>query len=286
MRPSGSNATAFTARIMEAQHLLGDVARAATSGSPTCRSCRTPPRLPSAETASARTGPPWPRSCACGRRGKRAAASSEQQARCRSGVMPAPSRARGCARACRSSRSAARNACTAGRSRRGFDDQEIVVLRRDRQEAEPVHPRHRLDRDAPVGAALRDRRGDGVVRLRLVGVAGRPLAVEQRVDQHARAGAGVAVDHQRDRHRRARRRAPPSRCGPRSACRRRGTGCPACAASPARAQARAATRCTLYSPVSGSIRCTGAMSHSPRRDRRRRRPGCRPRARARRSRAR
>ena len=37
----------------------------------------------------------------------------------------------------------------------------------------------RRDRDAPVGAALRDRGGDGVVRVRLVGVAGRPRAIEQ-----------------------------------------------------------------------------------------------------------
>ena len=46
---------------------------------------------------------------------------------------------------------------------------------------------------------LRDRGGDRVVRLRLVGVAGRPRAREQLVDQHARAGAGIAVDHQRGR---------------------------------------------------------------------------------------
>ena len=77
-----------------------------------------------------------------------------------------------------------------------LDQQEIVVLGRDRQEAEPIEPRDRLDRDAPVGAALRHRGGDRVVRARLVAVAGRPRAGEQLVDQHARAGAGIAVDHQ------------------------------------------------------------------------------------------
>ena len=50
------------------------------------------------------------------------------------------------------------------------------MLRRQRQKAEAVEFRHRLDGDAPVGAALRDRGGHRVVRLRLVGIAGRPRA--------------------------------------------------------------------------------------------------------------
>src|SRR5205085_10978187 len=41
-----------------------------------------------------------------------------------------------------------------------FDQQEVVFLRRDRQEGEAVEARDRLDRDAPVGAALRHRGGD------------------------------------------------------------------------------------------------------------------------------
>ena len=79
--------------------------------------------------------------------------------------------------------------------------QEIVVLRRDRQKAEAVELGHRLDRQPPVGAPLRDHRRDRVMRLRLVGVTGRLLALEQSVDQHAGAGAGIAVDHQRGRDR-------------------------------------------------------------------------------------
>src|SRR5690242_106095 len=61
--------------------------------------------------------------------------------------------------------------------------QEVVVLRRYRNEAEAVELGHRLDADAPVGAVLLDRRGNGVMRLRLVGIARRPRPVEQLVDQ-------------------------------------------------------------------------------------------------------
>ena len=77
-----------------------------------------------------------------------------------------------------------------------FAEQKIVLLGRDGQKGKPVHPRHRLDGDAPIGAVLRDRCGDRVMRARLVGVAGRPRAAEQAVDQDARAGSGIAVDHQ------------------------------------------------------------------------------------------
>jgi hypothetical protein len=68
-----------------------------------------------------------------------------------------------------------------------FSDEEIVMFRRDRQKAETIHLRHRRDGQAPIGTTLRDRGGDGVVRLRLVGVAGRSLALEQRIHQHTRA---------------------------------------------------------------------------------------------------
>ncbi len=77
-----------------------------------------------------------------------------------------------------------------------FDQQEIVVLGHERQEREPVHPRHRLDRHAPVGAALRHRSRDRVVRARLVGVSRAASSPDQLVDQDARAGAGIAVDHE------------------------------------------------------------------------------------------
>ncbi len=76
-----------------------------------------------------------------------------------------------------SSCNAARNACTPGRSRQLSDHQEVVFLRRHRQERQVIHARHRLDRKAPVGAPLRDRGRDRVVRFRLVGIAGGPRAV-------------------------------------------------------------------------------------------------------------
>ena len=71
------------------------------------------------------------------------------------------------------------------------------MLRRHRQEAEAIELRHRFDREAPIGTALRDRSGDRIVRFRLIGVSRRPRTIEQLVDQDARASAGIAVDHQR-----------------------------------------------------------------------------------------
>src|SRR5205085_5970215 len=50
------------------------------------------------------------------------------------------------------------------------DQQEVVVLGRNRQEAEAIEARHRLDRDAPLGTALLHRGSDRIVRPRLVAV--------------------------------------------------------------------------------------------------------------------
>ena len=43
--------------------------------------------------------------------------------------------------------------------------EKVIVLGRERQEAETVDARDRLDRDAPIGAALRDRGGDRICEL-------------------------------------------------------------------------------------------------------------------------
>src|SRR5215472_5349283 len=77
-----------------------------------------------------------------------------------------------------------------------FDQEKVVIFGRDRQEAEAIKTGNRFDGDAPIRAALRHRGGDGVVRARLVAIARGPRAVEQPVDEHARSGAGIAVDHQ------------------------------------------------------------------------------------------
>src|SRR5258706_11069318 len=55
--------------------------------------------------------------------------------------------------------------------------------------------RDRRDGHAPVGAMLRYRRRDRVMRARLIPVAVRTGVSEQPVDQDARARALVAVDH-------------------------------------------------------------------------------------------
>ncbi len=73
---------------------------------------------------------------------------------------------------------------------------EIIILVGDRDEPEAERLRHRPDCNAPVGTLLRHRGGDGVVGARLVPVARRLRALEQAVDQRARAGARVAVDHE------------------------------------------------------------------------------------------
>ena len=77
-----------------------------------------------------------------------------------------------------------------------LDDEEIIMLRRDRQEVQGVELRHRRDRDAPVGAVLVDRGRDRIVRFRLIGVTRRTAARQQPVDEDAGAGAGIAADHQ------------------------------------------------------------------------------------------
>src|SRR5262249_44457036 len=77
-----------------------------------------------------------------------------------------------------------------------FDQEKVVIFRRDRQKTEPVKTGNRLNGDAPIRAALRYRGGDGVVRARLIAVARGPRAVKQPVDEHARSGTGIAVDHQ------------------------------------------------------------------------------------------
>ena len=41
-----------------------------------------------------------------------------------------------------------------------------------------------------------NRSGDGVVRARLIGVTGRLGPAQKTVDKYARAGTGIAVDHQ------------------------------------------------------------------------------------------
>jgi hypothetical protein len=70
------------------------------------------------------------------------------------------------------------------------------MLRRDRQKTKTVEIGNRRDRDAPIGAALGDACGHGVMRARLIGIARRLGAAQEAVDQDARAGAGIAIEHQ------------------------------------------------------------------------------------------
>src|SRR5215467_13415009 len=80
----------------------------------------------------------------------------------------------------------------------GYNEIIVLVLRGD--EAQSVLPGDRLDRDAPIGSALRDGNAHGVVRFWLRPVASRLGAFEQSVRQNTGAAAGIAVDHQAPRH--------------------------------------------------------------------------------------
>src|SRR5207253_2224338 len=77
----------------------------------------------------------------------------------------------------------------------GAREHEVEALLGDRKEPERAIARDDVDGDAEVGAALRDGCGDGVVAGGLDGVARRPRAPEEAVDQDSRAAPAVAVHH-------------------------------------------------------------------------------------------
>ena len=85
------------------------------------------------------------------------------------------------------------NAATAGRARRALGRDEVVLLVAQRQKAQSLFARDRLDRDAPIRATLSDRRDDRRMRLRFGQEPARFRAIEQAIDQHARAAAAIAV---------------------------------------------------------------------------------------------
>ena len=78
----------------------------------------------------------------------------------------------------------------------GAQDHEVVLLERQGQEVQAVLVGHSLDGDPPIGAALCDRRGHGIVAPRLEGVPGGSSTLQQSVDQNPRAAALIAIDHQ------------------------------------------------------------------------------------------
>src|SRR3954468_2311087 len=202
IRPSGRNATALTApswkrstcsaAFLCSDHRIADVSKLPESA------C-----VPSGEIASARTGPPWPRNCACAPSGEITARSMKtKRTRNISARLGNNSGVRG-AHAERAD--AVAHARIAQRRQEGFDrgtmaaafdQKKIIVLGRDREKPETVQPGHRFDRDPPIRTSLRHGSRDGVVRARLIAVAGRPNTREQPVNQHPRSGPGIAIDHE------------------------------------------------------------------------------------------
>src|SRR5579871_6298817 len=175
MRPSGRIATALTE---PSWNRITCSAASRASDQRITVSSKLPETavLPSAVTASARTGPPWPRSCACAGISPAADTASASTTRRTSILIRRHHAERADARPHLRIAQRREKGLHGGALPFGFNQQEIVVFRRERQEREPVHARNRLDRDAPVGAALRHRGGDRIVRLRLVGVAGWALS--------------------------------------------------------------------------------------------------------------
>src|SRR5262249_50006703 len=159
--------------------------------------------VPSGEIASARTGPPWPRNCACAMVGA-TDRSSVKTARTRN-IIASLKQKSGIGRAHAERADFLAHSLIAQRSEKrrdrgavvaAFDQEKVVIFGRDRQEAEAIKTGNRFDGDAPICAALPHRGGDGVGRARMVAIARGPRAVEQPVGEHARSGAGIAVDHQ------------------------------------------------------------------------------------------
>ena len=154
-----------------------------------------------------------------------------------------------------------------GALRRLSTTRKVVVLGRERQEAETVECARptRSRRPSRRGPARPRRRPRCASAAGCRSPAGR-LRLQQLVDQHARAGAGIAVDHQagrigeRGRERLAAALRPSKRASPgrnTMPCMR----CQPCtSASPS---AAADARCRCRSPDRGDAR--GARSHSPRR---------------------
>jgi hypothetical protein len=73
-----------------------------------------------------------------------------------------------------------------------LNQEKVIVLRRDWQKGQPVKARNRLNGDTPIGATLRDGGRYRIVRARLIGVADRLGTAEKAVDEHTRAGTGIA----------------------------------------------------------------------------------------------
>src|SRR5262249_20334378 len=166
MRPSGRKATALTApswkrSTCSAALRSSDQRIAEVSKLPEIAF------LPSGEIASARTGPPWPRNCACA--ASDAADNTNATTASKRTIIASrfsysrftrahAERADPTAHRLVAQRSQERLHCRPLAA--AFDQQEVVVLGRDRDEAETVELRDRFDRNSPVRAPLRHRGGD------------------------------------------------------------------------------------------------------------------------------
>src|SRR5215203_5962006 len=100
--------------------------------------------VPSAEIASARTGPPWPRNCACA--GPTSSNTTNANEILVIGRLHTQRRD---PVLCLAIAECCEKRLDRGSLAPALHQQEVVVLGRERQESEPVHPRHRLDGDAP-----------------------------------------------------------------------------------------------------------------------------------------
>src|SRR5262249_60429856 len=100
--------------------------------------------LPAADTASARTGPPWPRSCACAGVSVTAATASASTARGIASIIRRHHAERGDACAHIGVAQCGEESLHGGSLLSALNQQEIIVFRRDCDEGQAVEPRHRL----------------------------------------------------------------------------------------------------------------------------------------------
>src|SRR5258707_1359863 len=128
----------------------------------------------------ARTGPPWPRNCACA---VADATSSSASTTKTWAIVAALAENSGIGRTHSQGADFFAHRLLAERGEKGahrrplaavFHQEKIIVLGRDRGKAKPIKAGNRFDRNSPIGAALRDRGCDSSIGARVYARGGRP----------------------------------------------------------------------------------------------------------------
>src|SRR5262249_47519271 len=130
--------------------------------------------VPSGEIASARTGPPWPRNCACATVGASNRSATRERTRSVIAELETSSgitwlHAQGTDfRAHRLIPQRGQKGPDGRALTAAFDQEKVVVFRRDGEKGEPVELHNRLNGDSPVPPALRPPGGNPLIPPRLI----------------------------------------------------------------------------------------------------------------------